>query len=92
MKHLKTIVGINLVIILVYSVLIRIAAGGGTGNDKNLGILFFSAFVIAIHVITCLIITGVMYSKSNDLGKAWLLSSGIVLLVGFSSCLGNASL
>jgi hypothetical protein len=30
--------------------------------------------------------------KNEDMGKAWFLSAGIVSLVGFSACLGNAAL
>jgi hypothetical protein len=92
MKSLKKIAGINLLILFAYSVLIRIFSSGG-GQGASMSILIMSAFAVGLHVLICLIITVIEYgNKAKELGKAWLLSSGIVLLVGFSTCLGNASL
>jgi hypothetical protein len=92
MKPLKKIAGINLAVLFAYSVLIRVLSGGG-GQGAAMGILLFSAVVVGLHVLICLIVTAATYAdKSKELGRAWLLSSGIVLLVGFSTCLGNASL
>ncbi|HMI61492.1 MAG TPA: hypothetical protein VK518_11295 [Puia sp.] len=55
--------------------------------------MILSAVAVGMHVLICLVAAGGSYSnKKKDLGKAWLLSAGIVLLVGFSTCLGNASL
>ena len=88
MKSLKKIAGINLVLILVYSALIRLVIG--TGNNQALGLMILSAFAIALHVLICVIVSAV--HKDKDMGKAWLLSAGIVLVIGFSVCLGNASL
>ncbi len=93
MKSLKKIAGINLLIMLLYSILIRImASGGGSRNDAALGILLMSAFAVGAHVIICLLLTIVLSVRNNELSTAWLTSSGIVLLVGFSTCWGNASL
>jgi hypothetical protein len=91
MKPLKQIAGINLAVLLAYSVLIRVVnSGGGQGS---MGILIMSAFAVGIHVIICLLVTASEFAnKDKVLGRAWLLSSGIILLVGFSTCLGNASL
>lgn len=89
MKSVSKITGVNLAIMLVYSLLIRF---NNTGNDKALGILIFSAFVITIHVIILLVICAVLYgSGQKEQGRAFLLSSGLVLLIGFSSCWANAS-
>jgi hypothetical protein len=91
MNPLKKIAGINLAVLFAYSVLIRILSGGG--SQAAMGILIMSAFAVGIHVLVCLIVTAAEYSKkTKDLGRAWLLSSGIVLLVGFSTCLGNTAL
>lgn len=58
-----------------------------------MALMIMSAFVIGLHVVICLIGAAKYYSdKKKDLGKAWLLTAGIVLLVGFSTCLGNANL
>ena len=91
MKPLNKIAGVNLLIILIYSVVIRIAVG--RGGQGSMGILIFSAVAVGIHVFFCLIATGIMYiEKKKELGRAWLLSSGLVLLIGFSVCLGNTAL
>lgn len=93
MKYLKKVAGYNLLAILVYSILIRAVSGGGGPDDKNLGILLFSAIAVGIHVLVCLVMSGLIHSgEDNALGKAWLLSAGIVLVVGCSACLGNAAL
>lgn len=91
MNSLKTIAGINLVIILVYSALIRLASG--TGNGAGMSIVILSAYAVGIHVMTCFLIAAAGYlDKKKEMGRAWLLSAGIVLVIGFSVCLGNASL
>lgn len=89
MKHLGKIVGINLLILLGYSLLIRFTA---SAEQRSLGIMIESAFAVGLHVLISLVVGLISYSTNKDLGKAWLLTTGIVLLVGFSTCLGNASL
>jgi hypothetical protein len=92
MKPLKKIAGINLAVLFTYSVLIHAFNRGG-GQGAATGILIMSAFAVGLHVLICLIVTLIEYgNKAKELGRAWLLSSGIVLLVGFSTCLGNANL
>jgi hypothetical protein len=92
MKPLKKIAGINLLVLFAYSIIIRFSSGAGT-QGAAAGILIMSAFAVGIHVFICLLVTGIEYAnRSKETGRAWLLSSGIVLLVGFSTCLGNASL
>ena len=90
MKPLNKIAGINLLIMLLYSVVIRVISGGKGGG--SMGILILSAFAVGIHVFICLIVAATNIEKKSGLGKAWLLSSGLVLLIGFSTCLGNAAL
>ena len=91
MKPLKKIAGINLAVLFAYSVLIRVLNRGD--SQAGMGILVMSAFAVGVHVLVCLIAAAAEYAKkTKELGRAWLLSSGIVLLVGFSTCLGNASL
>ena len=88
MKSIGKIVGYNLLAILVYSLLIRIVVKG-----ESMGILVFSAFAVGLHVIASLFVAVAHFSDSNRAyGRAWLLSALVVLLVGFSTCLGNAAL
>ena len=89
MRSLKKIAGINLVLILVYSALIRLVYGAG--NNTSLSRMIMSAYAIALHILICLVLAGVYFNKNKDMGKSWLLSAGIVLVIGFSVCLGNAS-
>ena len=93
MKPLNKIAGINLAILILYSVLIRVVNNGGAGKG-GLGILMMSAVAVGLHVLLCLIVAAIESSgsKTKGLGRAWLWSAGIVLLVGFSTCWGNASL
>ena len=88
MKSVSKVTGINLAILLVYSLIIRFS--NGAGNDKGLGILIISAFVIAAHVLILLIMCAVFYAgRQKEQGRTFLLSSGLVLLIGFSSCWAN---
>ena len=92
MNEIKKVVGINLAIILASNIIIRILAEIGGGGYKELGILIFSAVVVALHVIINFILW-VAYRVTNPkLSKAFLISSWLVLLVGFSSCWVNASI
>ena len=92
MNPIGRIAGINLAVLLIYSILIR-AASSGQNPGKSMGILMLSAIAVAFHVLVCLFVTAIMHgNKAKGLARAWLLSAGIVLLVGFSVCLGNASL
>ena len=93
MKSLKKIAGTNLLVILAYSILIRVMSMGAGHNEEGLAIAILSAFAVGIHVVICLIVAAVYSSdKERGLGKAWLLSAGIVLLIGFSVCLGNTAM
>lgn len=100
MNLLKKIAGWNLLAILVYSLVIRIISYGmdrnSHGTDNNgpgMAIVIFSAIAVGLHVIVCLALTISAFASGRPAnGRAWLLSSGLVLLVGFSACLGNASL
>jgi len=88
MKDFGKIVGYNLLAILIYSAVIRLVV-----NGDSMGIAIMSAFVGGEPVLVIVIVSGV---KAGSAGKsnarAWLLAALVVLLVGFSTCLGNASL
>ena len=90
MKPLYKVVGINLAILLIYSLLIRI---GNPGREKSLGILLGSFVVILLHIFL-LILVGVILQSSGkkELGRSFLLSSVFVLVIGFGVCWGNSSI
>jgi len=95
MHQLKKIAGINLILMLVYSVIIQLAVQntGGNGSYQGLGVALFSMFVIGAHVGINLIIALVFFFKNNNAqGKVFLLSSIILLLIGLSACFGNTML
>lgn len=93
MNNAGKISGYNMVAIVVYSIIIRIIAGNDGHNNSSLGIAGLSAVAVSLHVLLCLALSLYNYtSVDKALGKAWLLSAGIVLLVGYSVCLGNAML
>jgi hypothetical protein len=77
----KIIIGINLLILTFYSVSFYLERG-----QQHLAILFH-AFVIACHVST-LIFAGTLshFLAKKEISKAFWLSAGIVLLIGFGSC------
>jgi hypothetical protein len=91
MNKLGKVPGINLLILLFYMVWIY-CVNKGT-SEAALGILLLSAFAITAHVILNLVIAFVYFVKRDkEKGKAFLLSAGIVLVVGFSSCLGASGM
>lgn len=55
-------------------------------------VLFVSVIPIALHVLINFILFLVNISSDRPLGLTYLLSSLLVLLIGFSSCLGLSNL
>lgn len=93
MKNFGKIVGINVGILLLYSLVIRLLSGGGSHSDGSMGILIMSAYVVGAHVVVCGLVSLFLFGGSDrEKARAWLATTGIVLLVGFSVCLGNAAL
>lgn len=78
-------------IILVWSIIIRTWVTGG--NIHAVSILEASAYAVCLHVVVCLVVAGIAFLlKKHEVAKIWLLTAGVVQLVGFSACLGNAML
>ncbi len=75
------IVGINLLVLIGYTIVCRLTAVDTRGEDA-LGSAALLALLIGIHVLFCLLY-GAASIKNT---KYWLLSSLLVLLIGFSSC------
>jgi len=69
-----TIVGINMALLVAYTLFIRIDGGGGEG-------VIILAGIIGIHFVLCLLLTII-----PNMGKGFLLSALAVLLIGFSTC------
>lgn len=75
------VIGINLLILILYTINLRIS---GRGED----VLFGMAFIIAFHCIINMVVGVILlaFSKFERYGRACLLSSLVVLLIGFSTC------
>ena len=88
MDEIKRVVGKNLLILLAYTLLIRLLTWG-----NSFEIALNSAIFILVHVIAN-ISKGIRYrgEENKKEANAFFLSSGVVLLVGLSSCLANASI
>ncbi len=67
-----TIVGINLAVLAVYTLLLKLTAADGG--------FILDAFLLVLHVLTCIIMSIIKKSGS------WLLSAFLVLAIGFSTC------
>lgn len=68
------ILGINLMILIIYTLLCKMA--------NNLDSLAFEAMFIGVQVFVCI---GMAIAKRSGM---WLLSGFLVLIIGFSTCVG----
>jgi hypothetical protein len=89
MKDIRKIAGINLVIMFAYMVVINLTS---TGQERELAVLLLSAFAVGIHVAISVLIAVIFFIQKNPMAKAFLLSAGLVLVIGFSSCLGSVAI
>lgn len=81
---------VNVVILLVYSLIVHATQ---SGSERGLGVLILSAFLIGLQVLINFIVALVCFSDGDKAsGKLYLLNTGLMLLIGFSTCLGNAAI
>ena len=94
MEKTKKIVTINLIIlVLLMSLMFFPSLSTRGGGHNELGFAIGAMFVIGVQVLVNLIAAGYNWFKNKkELGKAYLLSMFIVLIIGFSACFGGASL
>ena len=87
MNKIKKILGINLIILLVYSCFIPRLMIDVKDNESTIGVIIFLVFATALHVGNNTILSIILFlNRNKELGNAYLISSGIVLLIGYSSC------
>ncbi len=80
------IVVINIIVMIIYTLLIRFLNNDAYPRN-NLSIGLFIATILAAHIFTCIIVAVILFFCSyKDQAKYWLLSSLLLLLVGFSTC------
>jgi hypothetical protein len=87
MNKLKRIAGINLIILLFYTIATRIAADSD-GLIMALCIAFQVGVNLIIAVVSFIKALGFSIKKDFTIALSYLLSAGIVLLIGFSICVG----
>lgn len=89
MSDIKKNVGINLFVMLAYMILINITS---VGRERELAVLVFSALAVGVHVAISILVAIIFFIQKNPRAKAFLLSAVLVLLIGFSACLGSTAL
>ena len=90
MNGLKKIGGYNLLILLIYTLFVSVIA---TGNQRQMGFMIYMAMLIAVHVGINFIVSLIFFAQRNKImGRNYLLSALLVLVIGFSTCFGVASL
>ena len=91
MNSFKKVAGINLAILLIYTLLSNI--GASSGSERGLQVVVLMALLICIHTGINFLASIVFFIQKNRVqGRNFLLSALIVLVIGFSACLGTASL
>ena len=89
MNSLKKIAGLNLLIMLIYTLLVSVLS---TGNQWQMSFMIFMAVLIAVHVGINFIASLIFFVQRNrNMGRNYLLSALLVLAIGFSTCFGIAS-
>jgi len=94
MKKTQKIVGLNLLILLVYNVLVFSIAYLYLAQE-GYDLANYTFVMVLCILLQCVICIGLSIShfvrKNAQLGKTYLLSFLVVLIIGFSSCLGGMS-
>ncbi len=86
-SKIPQVLGYNLLILAVYTL------ASGLANRSEYDYPIFMMMAIALHVAVNVITAIVFFiRKRSDLGGAFLLSAGLVLVVGFSLCMGGAQM
>ena len=84
MKSLHKITGINLLVLTIYSVMFLATKEGDMYQ------FIIRAFALGLHLIVALLVSLIaLITGRKLLAKNWLLASLVVLVIGFSFCLGT---
>ncbi len=89
MKEIAKVVGINLGVLLLVTILLYVTTI--TGHDKS-GFAIFMMFWIALHTVVCLIAAIVLFiTKRPEYGLAFIIAMLVVPIIGASFCFGGAT-
>jgi uncharacterized membrane protein YozB (DUF420 family) len=92
MNSIKKVVGINLLILLAYTLLCNLVSNSN-GNERGMEVAILMMVAVVIHVGILLLAMLIFFIRKNNAeGRTFLLSALIVLVIGFSACLGSTSL
>jgi hypothetical protein len=92
MNSIKKVAGINLLILIVYTLLINLVSNTSSGGEAGLGVAILMMVAVALHVGVLMLAMLIFFiSKKNVEGRTFLLSALIILVIGFSACLGSMS-
>jgi hypothetical protein len=92
MKDLGKIVGINLLILLTYSIICKVWGYIPPENNKRLHVyipagMIWMAYIIVFHTVICLGIGIKKFAESKKKeGAIYLLTCLLVLVIGFGTC------
>jgi hypothetical protein len=92
MNSIKKVAGINLLILIVYTLLINLVSTNTGGGEAGLGVAILMMVAVILHVGVLMLAMLIFFiSKKNVEGRTFLLSALIILVIGFSACLGSMS-
>ena len=90
MKKLGLIIPLNLTMVVLYTTLINVEIGQQGRSPGWEDIMIPLAFIVFLHGFACLCIALVQFArKKDDSGRTWMLSCGLIYLIGFTLCLGS---
>lgn len=90
MNDLKKTGGYNLLILVFYTVLVSVFS---KGNQWQMNVMILLAMLISVQVGINLFLSLIFFLKRDKVkGKNFLLSALLILIIGFSTCYGLASI
>lgn len=80
-----------MILLFAYSIIVNVFSWHE--GERELVVLIFLAILIALHAFGLLMLSIYYFvQKDQTKGKDYILSMGLVLLIGFSTCYGSATL
>ena len=90
MKNLSLYLGVNLGLLVFFTVLIKVTTMNET---EGLGYILLMLLFVSGQTFINFVASLVLFSRGDrEKGKIFLLCAAVTLLVGFSACLGGASI
>ncbi len=88
----RKILWVNVIILFAYLTLLNMALKA-EGNKAGLGFLILAAFSLGLHLVINLIIAIIMFCRGKeDIGRAFLFTLPLILVIGFPMCFAGVGL